>query len=243
MLFLVLNNVNALVIDNFNFASQNLTDKIENFSKETGMNFVLIVTDYTNDSIKFADQLFLAYDADLLVLCVIGQNEIAVAEPLNEGINPEKITRLLELSEGENINQSLENAVSSLIKAAGDWQTATGIEYCSIIKDGYCDPQCEGDLDCLCGDGICQQFENYITCPKDCKEEDPSLFCDFRKDGVCQKTCLLLDPDCRVEDLINKTFVNVQVPLFVWLKPILIVIIAVLIFILVYFLVREIEVR
>lgn len=243
MLLLVFNSVNALVIDNFGIVNQNLTEKIENFGKETGMNFVLIVTEDKEDSISFADQLFSAHEAELLVLYTIKQNEITVAEPLNEGIASEKVIRILELAEGEDINEILDDVVSSLIEATEEWETVSGVEYCNIIKDGYCDPNCEGDLDCLCGDGVCQQFETYVTCPQDCKGEEPSFFCDFRSDGVCQKTCLLLDPDCKIEDLINKTFVNVQVPLFVWLKPLLIIIIALLILLLVYFLVKEIKIK
>ena len=42
---------------------------------------------------------------------------------------------------------------------------------CDLIKDGRCDPDCtrEADIDCKCGDGVCEKFENNDTCSIDCK--------------------------------------------------------------------------
>jgi len=42
---------------------------------------------------------------------------------------------------------------------------------CDLVRDGKCDPDCyeEADIDCKCGNSVCENFENEKLCPKDCK--------------------------------------------------------------------------
>ena len=40
-----------------------------------------------------------------------------------------------------------------------------------------------------CGNSICDEMENYKSCPKDCPSGSSDKYCDGRKDGKC-------DPDC-----------------------------------------------
>lgn len=49
-------------------------------------------------------------------------------------------------------------------------------EYCMVLKDGKCDPDCPGmDLDCYCGDGNCQSYENTYNCKEDCESLNSSM--------------------------------------------------------------------
>jgi hypothetical protein len=43
--------------------------------------------------------------------------------------------------------------------------------YCDKILDGRCDADCleEMDIDCTCGNKLCDERENEKLCPKDCK--------------------------------------------------------------------------
>lgn len=45
----------------------------------------------------------------------------------------------------------------------------------------------------ICGDGICQSFETYKTCIKDCSSGQYDNYCDKLKDNIC-------DPDCAKDD-------------------------------------------
>jgi len=50
-----------------------------------------------------------------------------------------------------------------------------------------------------CGDGICESFESYKTCPEDCHSGGKDGYCDHIKDGICDPDCLPYknaDPDC-----------------------------------------------
>ncbi len=52
-----------------------------------------------------------------------------------------------------------------------DCKSGSNDGICDGVRDGICDPDCSfsSDLDCACGNGICESFENSNTCPKDCK--------------------------------------------------------------------------
>lgn len=41
---------------------------------------------------------------------------------------------------------------------------------CDLIRDSICDPDCDkgADIDCKCGNGVCEDFENQNICSKDC---------------------------------------------------------------------------
>ncbi len=42
----------------------------------------------------------------------------------------------------------------------------------------------------MCGDGECQEQENFVSCPDDCPSGGSDRKCDEQTDGIC-------DPDCR----------------------------------------------
>ncbi len=49
----------------------------------------------------------------------------------------------------------------------------------------------------ICGDNICQENENALTCPQDCKSGTKDGICDRQIDGVCDPDCAKgADPDC-----------------------------------------------
>ena len=77
---------------------------------------------------------------------------------------------------------------------------------CSPLKDGICSKTCTGvDLDCLCGDGICQYHETRETCPKDCGEQ-LRISCSVISDGICVGNCITKDIDCYFEELAERAF-------------------------------------
>jgi len=46
-------------------------------------------------------------------------------------------------------------------------------DYCNKERNAICDPDCgQRDIDCTCGNGVCDQNENYYrgSCPEDCGE-------------------------------------------------------------------------
>ena len=76
---------------------------------------------------------------------------------------------------------------------------------CAILKDGVCDKACPGiDLDCLCGDGICESYENQDICPVDCTPTKNRI-CMLVRDNVCDTTCPGFDVDCELTALIDTT--------------------------------------
>ncbi|MEM2919043.1 MAG: DUF333 domain-containing protein [Candidatus Altiarchaeota archaeon] len=82
--------------------------------------------------------------------------------------------------------------------------------YCDGLKDGKCDPDCEigKDPDCkistttttiavICGNGKCEQNENFGNCPEDCPSGERDNYCDAQSDDKCDPDCRAeLDPDC-----------------------------------------------
>jgi len=76
---------------------------------------------------------------------------------------------------------------------------------CAILKDGVCEPECQGlDLDCDCGNGVCEQYENMDVCPQDCKPPTNYL-CTVARDNACNPECPGFDIDCEVISLIDTT--------------------------------------
>ncbi len=78
-------------------------------------------------------------------------------------------------------------------------------ELCSLLKDGVCEAACpEKDLDCLCGNDVCEQYENPDTCSLDCKPTK-NYFCMAIRDNVCDPSCLGADIDCTMISLVDRT--------------------------------------
>lgn len=72
-------------------------------------------------------------------------------------------------------------------------------DFCAKLKDGVCDVQCPGvDPDCLCGNGVCEYFEQE-TCEADCAKKE--WLCAVIQDGSCGAACGIKDIDCRLQEL------------------------------------------
>ena len=58
-----------------------------------------------------------------------------------------------------------------------DCQTFADDGICIPAHEGHCDPDCIGikDLDCACGDGICQKYESEESCAVDCISKKEAL--------------------------------------------------------------------
>ncbi|MBD3203082.1 hypothetical protein GF327_02210 [Candidatus Woesearchaeota archaeon] len=50
--------------------------------------------------------------------------------------------------------------------------------------------------DFTCGNGFCDQNENYYSCEKDCASGHKDNFCDNVNEGRCDPDCIKTDPDC-----------------------------------------------
>ena len=49
-----------------------------------------------------------------------------------------------------------------------------------------------------CGNGICEEYESYESCTKDCKSGSKDDFCDGISDGICDPDCTpKTDADCK----------------------------------------------
>ena len=57
-----------------------------------------------------------------------------------------------------------------------------------------------------CGNGICDPYESYESCTKDCKSGSKDDFCDEVKDGICDPDCSpKTDADCAENGKVNQT--------------------------------------
>ncbi len=53
------------------------------------------------------------------------------------------------------------------------------------------------DLKQICNSNKqCDQYENYLSCSQDCQSGSKDNFCDKVEDDICDKDCLIGDPDC-----------------------------------------------
>lgn len=63
----------------------------------------------------------------------------------------------------------------SLLSCPSDCKSGTADNYCDSILDGVCDEDCvsqgrrEKDVDCTCGNKVCDERETEKLCPQDCK--------------------------------------------------------------------------
>lgn len=72
-------------------------------------------------------------------------------------------------------------------------------DFCAKLKDGVCNAQCPSvDPDCLCGNGVCEYFEQE-TCAADCANKE--WLCAVIQDGSCGAACGIKDIDCRLDEL------------------------------------------
>ena len=58
--------------------------------------------------------------------------------------------------------------------------------------------------DSSCGNGICNSFDTYYSCPIDCPSGSYDNYCDNEKDDVCDPDCINSDSDCQNYDEKNQ---------------------------------------
>ena len=74
-----------------------------------------------------------------------------------------------------NNNECEQNLNENLLSCPSDCKSGSSDNYCDAILDGVCDIDCveqgriEKDIDCTCGNDICDVRENQKTCSLDCK--------------------------------------------------------------------------
>lgn len=86
-----------------------------------------------------------------------------------------------------------------------DCPTGSIDDYCDQTPDGICDLDCARtqDPDCMCDkNNVCDAgFEDYLSCPSDCKKGEKDGLCDSASDGICDPDCSETeDPDCKKFD-------------------------------------------
>ncbi|MBU0757469.1 MAG: hypothetical protein KKF44_05360 [Nanoarchaeota archaeon] len=55
-------------------------------------------------------------------------------------------------------------------------------------------------LDNACGNGICEPYETFYSCSRDCKSGGRDNYCDGQNDDVCDPDCHGNDQDCQEYD-------------------------------------------
>lgn len=106
---------------------------------------------------------------------------------------------------------------------------------CYRRSDGFCDPDCGTgeDPDCVtgasttlitttstvvttpeCGNGFCEEGENYFTCPRDCPSGGRDGVCDEIVDRLCDPDCgTEQDPDCvKTPETTSTALTTTQLP-------------------------------
>jgi hypothetical protein len=77
------------------------------------------------------------------------------------------------------------------------------------------------DLSGLCNaNGVCDGFENYLSCALDCPLASPDNVCVSTEDAVCDPDCAVgVDIDCVAEDVKQKTGLLIVLVVFGVLVP------------------------
>lgn len=192
-------------------SSPDLAESVQRFEEETGAALAVSMLNETDDITREAELYYNVSSADIMIVYDIKNNKIAIAKPLSkEVISDDKINSILDSRQDEKMLIADENDaldyVMNIINDLGSELSTKGVYgICSITKDGICDKNCLGDLDCECGNGICDYHENFMTCPKDCKKS-ADYGCAIMSDGYCDKNCPLADIDCTFSSFSERTF-------------------------------------
>lgn len=193
--------VHAILIDSGGIVHDELKEKIELLELQSRKTIVVGVIPASGQPFNDGVSLLQEYHADIVILYRYQENKLAIIQPIDGWIPDATIKAAIDGYENEKQraatneekNAFLANimgAISPLLIAAKDTRG-----YCSTVKDGYCDPKCESvDMDCLCGDAICQYHEVKATCSIDCGEVREQ-FCSVLRDGICDENCKR-DIDC-----------------------------------------------
>ena len=200
----------AILIDQDQFTSLALQEKISLLELQSRKNIVVAITKTSTQPFDDGVSLLQEHQADLVVLYRYQENKIAIIQPRDAWLLDAEIKEIIDKHAAEKEqavtkeekNEYLSDIIdeiTNLLIAAKDTRS-----YCTTVKDGYCDPKCEGiDMDCLCGDAICQYHEVKATCSVDCGAAREA-FCSVLRDGICDENCRR-DIDCGFGKLMAAT--------------------------------------
>ncbi|MDO8642347.1 MAG: hypothetical protein Q7R76_02015 [Candidatus Woesearchaeota archaeon] len=134
------------------------------------------------------------------------EGKIRIAQPEQKVLSDTEVKQALltfdEELQNENIRTAQDRKHAALMRTAEVLAAALAhvpqqSDLCTKIKDGVCEPTCPGaDPDCLCGNGVCEYFEQD-TCLADCNKKE--WLCAAVQDGMCDSMCIITDIDCRLE--------------------------------------------
>jgi hypothetical protein len=175
------------------------------------------------DTIDAAKQRLAEGEDDILVVYIeqegrtailqtgpmLGEDEIAAIiqshEPRMRQEGRETVLQAMatEIAVAMNLERSGERAITELAEAEIAEEppappVAQASSTCGLLKDGICESACPlPDLDCQCGDSVCQDHETTDTCPADCRPAKNYL-CTVAADNRCDPECPGFDIDCEV---------------------------------------------
>lgn len=190
----------AVVIDEANILTPQLLQQIDDFNARSAVKLSVITTERSYDVKQQALENFNTYQLQLLVFYSKAQDQAVIVQPVTEGIPQEQLQEALSAYPPPH-GQKLQDMIVAVFSLAGSWQPFTHgpLPICLLLKDGKCDKNCQGtDLDCLCGNNICEQFETVDICPADC-HPGKDFWCGIRSDGYCDEDCAVWDRDCPVQ--------------------------------------------
>jgi hypothetical protein len=178
--------------------------ELQELQESSGKKLYLVVLVESSNPSQDASIFFRQKQSDLLALYSIKEKKTVIVQE-DAGVLPDKvIERVLEAREEEKESISNdEDAHRYLLRLLNDLTQSVERQegYCSILKDGFCDRNCPGDLDCKCGNTVCEGHESAETCPQDCHSNQ--LTCRVVRNNVCDPECEF-DVDCSVNTAIEK---------------------------------------
>lgn len=190
--------VHALVIDEADMLDAATVEEIEQFNTRSPIPLAVITTNASYAIAEQAAENFHTYNLQLLLFYSKAEDRAVVVQPPTEGLPEEELGRMLARYRGAH-GENLPRMVTELMASMGQWQSLQRgpLPVCALLKDGKCERSCQGDLDCLCGNRICEHFENAQTCAADCKQQ--SIWCGIQRDQRCDPQCVIRDMDCPME--------------------------------------------
>lgn len=199
---------NALLIDHDKIMDTSVDDKISQLELQSRKIVAVSVVPSTATPFGDGTVLLQQRQADIVIVYQYQNNKLSIIQPVDAWLQDKDVRAVLDA-----VQQEGQEAVATEQKKTLLLQVLDGLSplllrakdtrsYCQAVKDGYCDPKCEGtDLDCLCGDATCQYHETIATCADDCRQEQGRLCAVFR-DGICDENCRQ-DLDCGLKNMVN----------------------------------------
>lgn len=191
-------------------------ERAEEFQEITGINLTMAALAETDDIMAEADRYAESTGSDLIIIFDEKNNKVMVAQPIGREplIEESDIEAVLERrAEQKTLIRGKDDARTYLLDILDDFMSViiageagkASLGACVIIKDGICNLTCYGDLDCECGNNVCDFHENFRTCSKDCKRSD-DYSCIMRSDGICDQNCIVRDVDCMFQSFNDQTY-------------------------------------